>query len=153
MVGLFLLRLHVLVAHFPVVKELTKWGHEDCMPNSRLEKGSFGAMMPKRAPCSCCLSASTNTRFPVLERTLPHCYPCDNVYSVFPFTVPKESEPRIGKLFPEDKQRKKYDFTRPKRGKVKVLRTIEAISKVFNDTDNFRSPYGRNLIELTGGYG
>ena len=55
MVGLFLPYLLVLVAHFLVVKNLTKWGHKDCMPSSRRENGSFNALMPKRTPCSLCL--------------------------------------------------------------------------------------------------
>jgi hypothetical protein len=71
----------------------------------------------------------------------------------FFLSVPKESEARIGSLFSEDRKRRKHDFNRPKKGELKVLWTIEAISKVLNDTDNVRSPYGRNFIELTGGYG
>lgn len=46
-----------------------------------------------------------------------------------------------------------YKTDRPKNGNIKVLRSLKAISEVFNDPTTFASPYKENLIELTGGYG
>ncbi|KAF8708899.1 hypothetical protein AX14_013538 [Amanita brunnescens Koide BX004] len=118
---------------------LTKWGYNDCMSNNDHVKeanslfynteGSFGSMLPK-----------------ILQRTLPHHCPYDNVYCLFPFVVPEESRTFV-------KDQKKYNFARPKQTKIKVLRTIKAISKVLNDPQTYPSPYSQNIIELTGGYG
>ena len=47
----------------------------------------------------------------------------------------------------------KYTTERPKEAKIKVLRTLKAISEALNDPMTFSSPYKHNLMELTGGYG
>ncbi|KAM6494617.1 hem peroxidase [Amanita muscaria] len=116
-------------------EELTKWGYHDCMATATLSKGPFNALMPK-----------------LLHRTLPHNFPYKNAYSLYPFTVPTpESKARI-EAFINQAEKYDLDFSRPKK-KVKVLRTIEAISKVFNDPVKFPSPCNQNFRELTGGYG
>ena len=84
-----------------------------------------------------------------MQRTLPHNCPYDNVYCLFPFVCPEESKAYIKKC----SDGKKYTVDRPKQAKIKVLRTIQAISKVLNDPKVYTSPYKENLIELTGGYG
>ncbi|KIL60375.1 hypothetical protein M378DRAFT_26578, partial [Amanita muscaria Koide BX008] len=117
-------------------EELTKWGYHDCMTTASLSKGPFNALMPK-----------------LLHRTLPHNFPYKNTYSLYPFTIPTPgSKARIKVLINQAEPKHDLDFSRPK-NKVKVLRTIEAISEVFNDPAKFPSPYNQNLCELTGGYG
>jgi hypothetical protein len=83
-----------------------------------------------------------------LQRALPHNCPYDNIYCLFPFTVPEQSKAYVEK----SPDRKKYKVDRPKQAKIKVLRTLKAISEVLNDPQIFTSPY-HNLMELTGGYG
>ena len=88
----------------------------------------------------------------VLQRTLPHNCPYDNVYCLFPFVVPEESKTYVENL-PDQKNQKKYKVNRPKQAKIKILRTLKGISEVLNDPKIYASPYKQNLIELTGGYG
>jgi hypothetical protein len=83
--------------------------------------------------------------FLVLQRTLPHNCPYDNVYCLFPFVVPEESQKYVGK--------QKYKIDRPKQAKIKILRTLKGISEVLNDPKIYTSPYEQNLMQLTGGYG
>ena len=64
--------------------------------------------------------------------------------------VPEESNKYV-ENHPD--QKKKYKVDRPKQVKIKVLRTIQAISEALNDPKIYPSPYKQNLIELTGGYG
>ncbi|KAF8630033.1 hypothetical protein AX15_003144 [Amanita polypyramis BW_CC] len=114
--------------------ELTKWGYKDCLESIDNVGGSFNAMLPK-----------------VLQRTLPRNYSYDNVYCLFPFNTPEKNKEGLEML--SDSEKRKYGFERPKQTKIKILRTISAISEVLNDTNRFPTPYKRNLIELTGGYG
>ncbi|KAK2467669.1 hypothetical protein APHAL10511_000524 [Amanita phalloides] len=126
---------------------LTKWGYKDSLSSFDDTRGCFGAMLPK-----------------LMQRTLARNYTYNNVYCLFPFSVPEESKVRFEKgateekgktRFEEDliKENKKYNFDRPRPSKTKMLRSLKAISEVFNDPKTFPSPYKQNLIELTGGYG
>ncbi|KAF8623795.1 hypothetical protein AX17_007298 [Amanita inopinata Kibby_2008] len=115
---------------------LTKWGFEDCAMWPNHSDGSFNATLPK-----------------LLQRTLPHRYTYDNVYGLFPFSVPPASKQSVKKMVPGDNLVKKYTFDRPIESNVKVLRTIKAISEVFNRPKEFPSPYKTDLLELTEGYG
>ena len=99
------------------------------------------------------ISLATLKSYEVLQRTIPYHCPYDNVYCLFPLCHPKKSEELIGKLFTDAEEKNKYIYDKPKRGPIKVLRTIEAIKEVFNDPKNFPSPYKQHLAELTGGYG
>ncbi|KAF8724506.1 hypothetical protein AX14_008737 [Amanita brunnescens Koide BX004] len=116
---------------------LTKWGHNDCMSgvdaNSTVynTEGSLGGMLPK-----------------LLQRTLPHNFPYDNVYCLFPFVVPEKS-----KAYVEKYKHEKYKLERPKPVKIKILKTLDAIREILNDAKTYTSPYGQNLVDLTGGYG
>ena len=85
----------------------------------------------------------------VLQRTLPHNCPYDNIYCLFPFVVPEESNKYV-KNHPDQK---KYKVDRPKQAKIKILRTLKGISEILNDPKIYTSPYQQNLMELTGGYG
>ncbi|KAF8630028.1 hypothetical protein AX15_003143 [Amanita polypyramis BW_CC] len=125
--------------------ELTKWGHKDCsVPKESMKQGCFDSIGVARG--------SFNAVLPkVLQRTLPHNYPYDNVYCLFPFVVPEKSKKVLEQL-PDDGG-KKYNFVRPRQMKIKVLRTISAISEVLNDPKTFPYPYKQNLIDFTGGYG
>ncbi|KAF8325513.1 hypothetical protein F5887DRAFT_1085399 [Amanita rubescens] len=124
---------------------LTKWGFRDCSPSvdnvndpeSSFDNanGCFGAMLPK-----------------LFLRTLPHNCAYNNIYCLFPFIVPEKSKKQIEKL-QDHIQKKKYSVERPKQTKIKVLRTLEAISQVLNRPENFPTPYKQNLREVTGGYG
>ena len=119
--------------------------------------------------------------YKVLQRAIPHHCPYDNVYCLFPLCLPNKSKEHIAKLFTDgeknkaqiaklfadeeknkeqiakifmdDEKKNKYVFDRPKRGPIKVLRTLKAIREVFDDPENFPSPYKQQLLELTGGYG
>jgi hypothetical protein len=84
----------------------------------------------------------------VLQRTLPHNFPYDNVYCLFPFVVPEKS-----KAYVEKYKHEKYKLERPKPVKIKILKTLDAIREVLNDAKTYTSPYGQNLMDLTGGYG
>jgi hypothetical protein len=70
---------------------------------------------------------------------------------LFPFVVPEKSEEYVNGLNKFDQE--KYNIKRPKQAKIKIVRTLKAISEVLNDPVTFSSPYKQNLIELTGGYG
>ena len=90
--------------------------------------------------------------FLVFLRTLPHNCVYNNIYCLFPFIIPEKSKEQIEKI-QEHVQKKKYSFERPKQTRIKVLRDLEAISKVLNRPENFPTLYNQNLGELTEGYG
>ncbi|KAF8335122.1 heme peroxidase [Amanita rubescens] len=123
---------------------LTKWGYKDSISTIDDSKGSnscfhstegsLGGMLPK-----------------LFQRTLPHNCPYDNIYCLFPFVVPEKSKAYVEKLLPSDVE--KYSIVRPKRVKIRVLKTLKAITKVLNDHETFHTPYKQRLMELTGGYG
>ncbi|KAF8344879.1 heme peroxidase [Amanita rubescens] len=120
---------------------LTKWGYKDSIDDPKgsnssfhCTEGSLGGMLSK-----------------LFQRTLPNNCPYDNIYCLFPFVVPEESKAYVGKLLPSDA--KKYSIDRPKQVKIKVLKTLKAITEVLNDHETFHTPYKLKLMELTGGYG
>lgn len=138
---------------------LTKWGYKDSLStidgsNSSFHstEGSLGGMLPKRRSLS--LTRVTHDYLGALlvfQRTLPHNCPCDNIYCLFPFVVPGESEAYIRRLRPSDVE--KYTIDRPMQVKIKVLKTLKAITEVLNDHETFHSSHKLKLIGLTGGYG
>ena len=94
---------------------------------------------------ACCLFCS------VLQRSLPHNYSYDSIYSLFPLVVPEKSKAYVDGL--DKPNRKKYSTNRPMQAEIKIVRTLKAIREVLDDPVTFSSPYMENLIELTGGYG
>ncbi|KDR69938.1 hypothetical protein GALMADRAFT_144994 [Galerina marginata CBS 339.88] len=131
---------------------LTKWGYADFYPiwNKKAipEKGSFGAWLPK-----------------LLQRTLPHEYSYNNIYCLFPLSVPSREEKARGRLLKGSvftntvevlsglKLISMYDTQRPQPPKVHHLITNEGISYVFNQPKWFPTLYGDKLDVLTDGYG
>jgi hypothetical protein len=143
---------------------LTKWGYKDSIStiddpkgsNSSFHstEGSLGGMLPKRKSSSSthiACSAYLGALFLVFQRTLPHNCPYNNIYCLFPFIVPEQSKAYVEKLLPSDA--KKYSIDRPEQVRIKVLKTLKAITEVLNDHETFHTPYKLKLMELTGGYG
>lgn len=87
--------------------------------------------------------------FLVILRHLPHNYTYDNVYGLFPFTIPATSKSNLDLLGLSDE----YDFERPGSRKVKTLDTLTAIGQVLGDPDTFPTTYRHDLKLLTNGYG
>jgi hypothetical protein len=83
----------------------------------------------------------------VLLRHLSHNFPYDNIYSVFPLTVPEHSRARLIHLI----SLSMYDLDRPRR--VQILKTKTAIRQVFKLSDKFPTVYSPALKFLTNGYG
>jgi len=108
-------------------------------------------MLPKRKLLFQHYTLFIQALFSVLQRTLPHNYGYDNIYSLFPLVVPEMSKAYVNGL--DKRDQKKYKIGRPTQAKIKIVRTLQAISKVLNDPDTFSSPYTQSLIQLTGGYG
>ncbi|KAI5117535.1 hypothetical protein M0805_004768 [Coniferiporia weirii] len=110
---------------------LTSWGYQDCVRN--VNNGAFGAALPK-----------------LLFRHLPRHYPANNVYALFPFFIPSETEKNLKNLGIVAN----YDLTRPKATPIpKVLNTLTGIRYVFNDFQRFHQTYGPDMKMLTEGYG
>lgn len=110
---------------------LTSWGFQDCVrdPNN----GAFGAALPK-----------------LLFRHLPRHYPANNVYGLFPFSVPAATKDNLTKLGIADK----YDYTRPVPQPVpKVLNTLTGIRHVFSDSTKYIQTYTKDMTMLTRNYG
>ena len=141
---------------------LTKWGYDDCTSTVEDTKesntsfyssgGSHGGMLPKRKSLFQHYALLIQAFFSVLQRTLPHNYGYDNIYSLFPLVVPEKSKAYVNELDKPD-QKKKYKTDRPTQVKIKIVRDLKAINKVLNDPVTFSSPYKQSLMELTGGYG
>ncbi|TFK40587.1 heme peroxidase [Crucibulum laeve] len=108
---------------------LTKWGLEDSyLPDS--DNGAYGAMLPK-----------------VLLRNLSRNYTYDNIYGLFPFIAPITSKADLIHL------QDFYTFDRPQPIKIRTVDNIKNIGDIFNDPEQYLSPYGRDLKILTSGYG
>ncbi|TFK47855.1 heme peroxidase [Heliocybe sulcata] len=109
-------------------EHLTDWGYDECMTKSSI--GAFGAVLPK-----------------VLMRNLPHNYPYDNTYALFPFI----SQDLLDKCPNHSQLTEHYRRDRP--SLTKILRTQEAIKVVLNDPSHYLTPYRQNLQTVLGGYG
>ncbi|KDQ52626.1 hypothetical protein JAAARDRAFT_50265 [Jaapia argillacea MUCL 33604] len=107
-------------------KEMTDWGYNECL--AQLDNGASGAVLPK-----------------VLLANLPQNYPYNNIYTLFPFTLPSATKDVLGPDLAD------YNTKRPE--KTVVLKSEKDISAVFNDPESFPTMYGPKLRELTNRYG
>ncbi|KAH7928584.1 heme peroxidase [Leucogyrophana mollusca] len=112
-------------------ESLTSWGYDELTPT--LNNGAFGASLSK-----------------LLLRHLPKNYPYNNVYGLFPFTIPSKSQEVLSSVHVPGVG---YDFGKPVPLTVRTLKDLATIRKVFNDPTRFPTTYGEDLKQLTGGYG
>ena len=102
---------------------LTAWGYQDCQSNT--ENGAWGANLPK-----------------LLLRHLPDHYSYNSVLAMFPFFTPKAMEGNLTSLGIVHK----YDLSKPVTAPpIKVINTMQAIRRVFDDNENFEGLYSKYL--------
>ncbi|KAJ8508992.1 hypothetical protein ONZ45_g8792 [Pleurotus djamor] len=102
---------------------LTTWGFKDCQRD--MNNGGFGGHLPK-----------------LLMRTLPRHYPCNSVYTLFPFFTPKHMKESLTRQGIAESGSLKYQFERPvTQGTPVVLNNFTAIDHVFGDPVNFKTIY------------
>lgn len=85
----------------------------------------------------------------VLLRNLPRHYTYNNIYGLFPFTLPTTTR----KDLTDAQLSHLYDMERPVIRKTMTLNTRTAIQHVLNNPTTFPTSYGRDLKFLTNGYG
>ncbi|KJA24877.1 hypothetical protein HYPSUDRAFT_38235 [Hypholoma sublateritium FD-334 SS-4] len=139
-----------------------KWYIEDCKLENP-DNGSFGTSMPK-----------------LLQRTLPREYPYNNIYGLFPLSIPSNTirclrslsdtsyftsahnkEMRLLPIQPDeehlpDTEKKRKPILETEKPQARVIRhlvTRNQISHVCNKPDSFPTMYEDNLKALTNGYG
>lgn len=86
----------------------------------------------------------------VILRNLPRNYAYNNIYGLFPLTVPASTKSLLLKFH---SPLQLYDFERPTQRCPHILNTCEDISSVLNRPDVFATTYGSDLELLTKGYG
>ena len=88
----------------------------------------------------------------MLIRHLSSNYPYDNVYSLFPFTIPTKVKEIVGSLSRDEQEL--YNQRKPHIGAAVSLEISSDIRAVFEDsTGAYSTPYGRDLKSLTKGTG
>ena len=133
----------------PVIAEkLTSWGFKAC--SSRRNNGAFGAMFPDCMFFILHLFCTVHTLMAVILRNLPRNYAYNNIYGLFPLTVPASTKSLLLKFH---SPLQLYDFERPTQRCPHILNTCEDISSVLNRPDVFATTYGSDLELLTKGYG
>ncbi|KAF8627575.1 hypothetical protein AX15_004355 [Amanita polypyramis BW_CC] len=110
---------------------LTDWGYKELRPDSN--NGAFGAFLPK-----------------LLSRNLPNSYPHNNVYGLFPLTIPSKMREHLAGIEPAGFN---YDFSRPVTTPVKIIDNADQIISILGDPENYPPPHVDGLYKITGGYG
>lgn len=86
----------------------------------------------------------------MLLRNLPRHYSYNNIYGLFPFTLPATTRKYLTDA-PVDTSL--YDMEQPVIRKTTTLNTRAAIQHVLNNPATYPTSYGRDLKSLTNGYG
>lgn len=87
----------------------------------------------------------------VILRNLHRSYGYNNIYGLFPLTVPATTKERLLKL--NARAPSLYDMERPTLKLPHILTKYDDISSVLNAPEVFATTYGRDLELLTNGYG